>query len=79
MKKRASYTKEYSWYEPQNTGWSGGTSWFTTGVTKYNISHYETYEEAKKVNDAHREWNPDPSIKRRVIHVTKIEKHYYEL
>jgi len=78
MNIRESYTKEYSWYEPQNTGWSGGNSWFTTGVTKYNVSHYETYEQAKQVNDAHRDWNPDPSIKRRVIRVTKIETHYHE-
>jgi hypothetical protein len=78
MNIRESYTKEYSWYEPQNTGWSGGNSWFTTGETKYNVSHYETYEQAKKVNDAHKEWNPDPSIKYRVIRVTKIETHYHE-
>ena len=79
MKRKPQYTKENSWYEPQNTGWSGGVSWFLTGRTKYNVSHYETYEAAKKVNDEYRQWNPDPQIKYRVVQVTQIEKHYYEI
>lgn len=72
------YIKEWTYYEPQNTGWSGGVSWFVTGDDKYNPPRYKTKKEAIEHNKRAREsWN-DPSVKWRIVKKHIIETHYYE-
>lgn len=72
------FTKEITYYEPQNTGWSGGISWFVTGDDKYKPIRYKTRKEAIEHNKRARDsWN-DPEVKWRVVKRHVIETYYYE-
>lgn len=67
-KELRNFPRYIEWYEVENTGWSGGLSWFGTGGDRYLSSRFDTPEEAiEYINNTH--WGDD-SIKWRYVHIT---------
>lgn len=56
------------WWEVENTGWSGGQSWFSTGGDRANPYRAKSAQEAiEYISNAR--WD-DPQVKWRYVHVT---------
>ena len=54
----------------ENTGWSGGISWFQTGGTDTNPLRFDSYDSAAEYAfDSKKELNQDTTLWR-VVHVT---------
>lgn len=62
-------SKKWEQYIPQNTGWSGGVSWFDTapGV-------HMNFKQAVALNAQQKRRNKDPAMLWRVIKRTTIEE-----
>jgi hypothetical protein len=60
-------------YTVENTGWSGGISWFTTGGTDMNPRRFNTNEEATVYATRSQELMNDPNTLWRIVH-TIIER-----
>jgi len=58
----------------ENTGWSGGISWFHIGGTETNPLRFKSFDEAKTFAVRYRDQLEDPSIKWRIVR-TIIEKY----
>lgn len=58
------------YFKVQNTGWSGGVSWYDAHPKS---TQFETFEEAKNYYHA-KTWN-DESVKWRIVEVI-FEKHF---
>lgn len=72
------YIKEHTYYEAQNTGWSGGISWFVTGDVGRDPPRFKTKKEAIEHNRrARQSWN-DPDVKWRVVKKHIVETYYYD-
>ena len=56
------------WWRVENTGWSNGRSWFTSGGTDANPYRAKSEAEAIEYITNNR-WD-DPAIKWRYVHVT---------
>ncbi len=61
------------WWEIENTGWSGGSSWFQCGGTEHNPYRAKSETEAVRYIQKSR-WG-DPDVKWRYIHVTLERTH----
>lgn len=57
-------------YSVENTGWSGGVSWFTTGGTDMNPRRFTTSEEATTYAQRSKEINDDSNTLWRVVYTT---------
>jgi hypothetical protein len=60
--------KFIEWWEVENTGWSNGQSWFSTGGSSANPYRAKSTTEAIAYIESNR-WD-DPSVKWRYVHVT---------
>jgi hypothetical protein len=60
--------KFIEWWEVENTGWSGGTSWFSAGGTRANPYRARSAEQAIEYITAAK-WD-DEQVKWRYVHVT---------
>ncbi len=58
------------WWRVENTGWSNGRSWFTSGGTDAHPWRAKSEAEAiEYINDRRKSWD-DPVVKWRIVHVT---------
>lgn len=57
------------WWIVENTGWSGGISWFQSGGNHMNPYRAESQQEAIDYINQSKDWN-DTSVKWRYVHVT---------
>jgi len=62
--------KFVEWWDVENTGWSGGTSWFSTGGTPANPLRFDTEQAAKDYAIAKKADLNDPTTKWRYMHTT---------
>jgi hypothetical protein len=60
-------------YTVENTGWSGGISWFAHGGTVTNPHRFNTYAEAEVYAIRSQELYNDPNTLWRIVH-TIIER-----
>lgn len=58
------------WWNVENTGWSGGTSWFSTGGTDANPRRFSTEEDAKKYALEKKQEFNDANTLWRYVHTT---------
>lgn len=70
--------RSYFMYIPQNTGWSGGSSWFDTYSNCRSSNSCKNLEEAESINSIHKDKMNDPNIKYRVVLKEIKETHYYK-
>ena len=62
------------WWRVENTGWSNGTSWFSSGGTDAHPYRAKSQEEAiEYINDRRKSWD-DPAVRWRIVHVTLEQK-----
>lgn len=62
--------KFMEWWRVENTGWSNGQSWFTSGGTDANPYRAGSEQEAiEYITQQKKSWNDD-AIKWRYVHVT---------
>ena len=61
--------KNFTYYCPENTGWSNGVSWFLTFGTSY-----DTLSDARKANKKHKRRYKSENIKYRIVKVTEIRE-----
>ncbi len=65
--------KNFTYYCPENTGWSNGVSWFLTFGTTY-----DTLSDAKKANEIHKRRYKSTTmaenVKYRIVKVTEIRE-----
>lgn len=74
LTKQQSYSKDFEYYIPQNTGFTGGSSWFDTNQLKPN---YKTLAEAEAINSFHsKDFGVEEGVYHRVVHVVKTETYY---
>lgn len=62
--------KFVEWWDVENTGWSGGTSWFSTGGTPANPLRFDSEEDAKEFALKRKQDLNDPNTKWRYTHTT---------
>ena len=62
--------KFIEWWEVENTGWSGGVSWFRTGGTNGDPRRFETEKEAKDYALRRKAELNSPDTKWRYVHTT---------
>lgn len=62
--------KFIEWWHVENTGWSGGTSWFSTGGTNVNPLRFDSEEDAKTYALKRKQDLDDPNTKWRYMHTT---------
>ena len=68
------YSRDFDYYVAQNTGWSGGKSWFNTSQLH---PHQKTMQEALDLNQYQSQGFPnDSGILYRVTRVIKSETYY---
>lgn len=56
------------YYTVENTGWSGGISWFTTGGSRANPLRFKTKSDAEVYATHMKEALNDPDTKWRIVH-----------
>jgi hypothetical protein len=66
--------REWAVFIAQNTGWSGGVSWFDTVPFNSNFVGFSNPRDAKAANKAMHKRMKDPSILYRVIKRTTREE-----
>jgi hypothetical protein len=69
-----------SWV-PQNTGWSGGISWFDTKsgpISRYKATVCASKEEAQRVNAELKEAMKTSEVLYRVVKRTVTEEYFYD-
>ena len=71
MKKEITINLEF--WSVENTGWSGGVSWFATGGTEMNPLRFRTEQEATDFALRNKKHYNDPQMLWRTVH-TLIEK-----
>lgn len=62
--------KTLDYYTVENTGWSGGISWFSTGGTEMNPLRFKTEAEATDYALEKQAELNDPNTLWRVVHTT---------
>ena len=62
--------KFLEWWEVENTGWSNGTSWFSTGARSADPRRFDSKQEAIDFALRRKQDLDDPKTKWRYIHVT---------
>ena len=60
------------YYAVENTGWSGGVSWFKTGGTEANTLRFKTFDEALEFAVRKKKELDDPDMRWRVVWVTVV-------
>ena len=65
-----------SFWVPQNTHWSGGTTWFDTGGHRDRSASFNTKEEAEQANKKWASLMKCPNAKFRVLHIEITETIY---
>ena len=63
-------SKNIQFYSVENTGWSGGISWFTTGGMDMNPLRFNTYNQAEVYANKSKELTNDPNTLWRIVHTT---------
>lgn len=58
------------YYSVENTGWSNGVSWYTTGGTDMNPSRFTSNKEATAYATRCKELNDDTNTLWRIVHTT---------
>lgn len=58
------------WWRVENTGWSGGHSWFSVDENRYEARRFESSKEAIAYINREKKSLKDASIKWRYVHVT---------
>lgn len=71
------YSRDFDYYVAQNTGWSGGKSWFNTSQLH---PYQKTMQEALDINQWHSQGFPnDDGILYRVTRVIKSETYHPQI
>jgi hypothetical protein len=64
--------RNLEYYAVENTGWSGGVSWFKTGGTEANPLRYNTFDEALDFVTRMKKEYDSPSTLWRIVWVTVV-------
>jgi hypothetical protein len=64
--------RNLEYYAVENTGWSNGVSWFTTGGTDTNPLRFKTFDEALDYTVRCKKELNDPATLWRIVWVTVV-------
>lgn len=64
--------RNLEYYAVENTGWSGGVSWFKTGGSETNPLRFNTFDEALDFAVGQKKKFDDPDMLWRVVWVTVV-------